>query len=578
MRWFLQSARRLLLAGLVVGASALSTASLRAQQQRPGLLPPPETVLAPYVRDSAVPGQPAPPMPDAEGVVPAPPTPDGAKDGDGAKGDGKEGKPFWALYPPVEKFPRPGWFPILPSGPGYYSLLDVLQDNYRKAPPKYPYPRFLVIPFSFFYADWRYLDDPKNEEHDYLDFLKRIHIGDDFIFTTGGELRLRYNNEVDSRLTGTNNVYYTERTRVYGDLWYRDNFRLFVETIDARSWDQDLPPLVIDQDHLDFLNLFADAKVAKIHDDPVYVRVGRQELLYGSQRFISPLDFANTRRTFQGVKAFWHSECLDVDAFCVQPVIPNTEHWDSVDNNQVFSGLYTTYRPKKNQALDLYYLNLDNTNQVRQLGIQRAPTNVSTFGARYFGDYDSRWLWEAEGDVQTGSIGRQSLLADALAVGGGYCFKDCPTKPQLWLYYEYASGDKNPAVGERKTFNQLFPFGHYYFGGTDQIGRQNIQDLNAQFVFYPTNWITCLVQYHILRLDSPQDALYNSAGNAIRRDPTGRAGTDVGEVLNLVVNFHLDNHQDILIQNAHLYSGDFIKQTGPGRDLNALYIQYCYRW
>jgi len=45
-----------------------------------------------------------------------------------------------------------------------------------------------------------------------------------------------------------------------------------------------------------------------------------------------------------------------------------------------------------------------------------------------------------------------------------------------------------------------------------------------------------------------------------------------------VVNFHLDNHQDILIQNAHLYSGDFIKRTGPGRDLNALYIQYCFRW
>jgi hypothetical protein len=97
-------------------------------------------------------------------------------------------------------------------------------------------------------------------------------------------------------------------------------------------------------------------------------------------------------------------------------------------------------------------------------------------------------------------------------------------------------------------------------------------------VFYPTNWITCQAQYHILRLDSQFDALYNSAGTAIRRDATGRAGTDVGECLNLVVNFHLDNHQDILIQNAHLYSGDFIKRTGPGRDLNALYIQYCIRW
>src|SRR5207248_1489620 len=203
-----------------------------------------------------------------------------------------------------------------------------------------------------------------------------------------------------------------------------------------------------------------------------------QELLYGSQRLISPLDFANTRRTFQGVKSFWHSENLDVDLFCVQPVIPNANRFDSVDNNQVFGGIYTTYRPKKNQGLDLYYFDLDNTNHTTQLGIQRAPTNVSTFGGRYFGDYDGRWMWEAEADVQTGSVGKQSLLADAGAYGGGYCFKCCPGKPQVWVYYEYASGDKNPGVGEDKTFNQLFPFGHYYFGGTDQIGRQNIQDLN----------------------------------------------------------------------------------------------------
>src|SRR5262249_2397019 len=206
-------------------------------------------------------------------------------------------------------------------------------------------------------------------------------------------------------------------------------------------------------DHLDFLNLFVDAKVAKICDDPVYLRVGRQELLYGSQRLISPLDFANTRRTFQGVKAFWHSEKLDVDAFCVQPVIPNTEHWDSVDNNQVFSGIYTTYRPQKNQALDLYYLNLDNANQVRQLGIQKAPTNVSAFGGRFFGDKDSRWLYETELTVETGSIGRQTLLADAEAVGAGYCLADNCMKPQLWVYFERASGDKNPAARERETVN-----------------------------------------------------------------------------------------------------------------------------
>src|SRR5262249_34421458 len=210
-----------------------------------------------------------------------------------------EPKPFWSLSPPVTKFPRPGWFILLPTDAGYYSLHDVLTDTYRKGPPKYPYPRFNIIPFSMFNVDWRYLDDPKNEEHDYFDFLKRIHLGDDFMFTTGGEFRFRYNNEVNSRLTGVNNTYDLERTRVYFDLWYQDKVRVFVETIDARTQNQDLPPLVIDQDHIDFLNLFADVKLGEYDSAPIYLRVGRQELLYGSQRLISPLDFANTRRTFQ---------------------------------------------------------------------------------------------------------------------------------------------------------------------------------------------------------------------------------------------------------------------------------------
>lgn len=64
--------------------------------------------------------------------------------------------------------------------------------------------------------------------------------------------------------------------------------------------------------------------------------------------------------------------------------------------------------------------------------------------------------------------------------GYGYNFKDATATPPLWLYYEYASGDANP--GEGNTFNQLYPFGHYYLGYLDLIARQNIQDLSVQFV------------------------------------------------------------------------------------------------
>jgi hypothetical protein len=259
--------------------------------------------------------------------------------------------------------------------------------------------------------DWRYLEKPDNQEHDLFDPLKRIHIGDHWLFTTGGDFRIRYMNEVGSRLTGTNNTYYLYRTRVYGDLWYEDRFRVYAEFLDAHSFRQDLAPLPIDIDRSDMLNLFIDFKIAELACAPIYVRAGRQELLYGSQRLISTLDWANTRRTFQGVKAFRHGDKLDVDAFAVQPVIPNPSHFDSADNNQVFAGLWGTYRPKDGRSIDLYYLMLDNTNNTpTRLGIPAGPYNVHTIGARHAGA-QCGWLWDAEGAYQFGDRRGQSINA-----------------------------------------------------------------------------------------------------------------------------------------------------------------------
>src|SRR5207253_9618063 len=100
------------------------------------------------------------------------------------------------------------------------------------------------------------------------------------------------------------------------------NFRLFAEFLSATSPNRLLPPGPSDRDPADFLNLFVDVRTLTLADNPVWLRVGRQELLYGSQRLVSTLDWANTRRTFEGVKAFWHSRDIDVDAFVVNPVVP----------------------------------------------------------------------------------------------------------------------------------------------------------------------------------------------------------------------------------------------------------------
>src|SRR5262249_35801646 len=101
--------------------------------------------------------------------------------------DDEKAKPFWAKNPPVTRFPRPGFFCIPPTGPGYYSAWDLLQGNERENPPKFPYGPIGPTPFSFFNADFRYLDDPQNTQTDWLDCTKRIHFGDNWLLSFGGE-------------------------------------------------------------------------------------------------------------------------------------------------------------------------------------------------------------------------------------------------------------------------------------------------------------------------------------------------------------------------------------------------------
>lgn len=488
----------------------------------------------------------------------------------------QEPKSAWYDHPVPRIVHRPAFFPILPTGPGYYSLWDACTDNYREAPPKSGYPRFALMPPSFFDADFRYVDDPKYNP-DFFERLHRIHLGDNWLFATGGQAWWRHMHEVNARLTGRTNDYDLWRIRPYADLWYRDSFRIYAEFITANTLSHDLAPLRIDEDRADMQNLFFDVKIGEVDCRPVYIRAGRQELSFGSQRLISPPDWANTRRTFQGVRGMYQGEKFDVDLFWVQPVIPEPTKFNSVDHHVNFYGAWLTYRPRKGTFADLYYLYLDNSNTITASGLTTAPTSVHTLGTRYTGD-QHQFLWDFEAMLQLGQRGPSSIRAANLTAGVGYNFANLPMNPTIWGYYDWASGDPSPNAADYNTFNQLFPFGHYYFGWLDLVGRQNIRDVSGHLYLYPTKWITFNLQYHFLHLDRARDALYGVAGTPLRASLNGSAGGRVGQELDLIFNVHVTNRSDIMFGYSRMNVGDFVSNTGSGQTPELFYLMYNVRW
>ncbi|SDW33805.1 Alginate export [Nitrosomonas communis] len=488
----------------------------------------------------------------------------------------------WSQTPPVTPGPRPGLFVMPPTGADYYSLLDLMTGNKREAPPVAPYAPFALLTTPAFDIDFRYLEKPEHE-NDFFDPVKRIYLNDDWLLSFGGQFWYRFMNETDSRLNaaGTDNTFHLFRTRFHADLWYQDRFRLFAEFLDARTSGLDMPALPTDTNHTDMLNLFADIKLGQFLNGPAYLRVGRQELLYGSQRLISTLDWVNTRRTFQGIKGFWRTPNFDLDAFFVRPMITEKNQFDNWDQDRNFFGLWGTYRPMKGQLVDLYILSLIDNRTVSQANllsgnILQGDSTLETVGGRLAGDYN-RFLYELEGMYQFGRRSHQDISAFSVATGAGYQLP-LPMNPQFWLRYDFASGDSSANDGKSNTFNQLFPFGNYYLGWIDQVGRQNIHDFNAQFSLHPQPWFTFLAQYHRFYLANKRDFLYNAAGVATLHDATGQSGTHVGDEIDFRVNIHVDRHQDILVGYSKLFTGNFIQNQRPGVHPDLFYVQYNFRF
>ncbi len=502
----------------------------------------------------------------------------------------KSEKSFWETVPPVQPFPRQGNFNIAPTGRGYYTLFDHLHGRELEKRPKAPMLQWGQNANSSFNLDYRYLDEPKNKEFDRFDPLKRIHLGDDWLISTGGEVRNRiatiqnaalFNRRPQAGATDNFNLF---RTRLYGDLWYRDDVRIFAEFISAHSSPQSIPPASSDAAHADFLNLFADVKLFEIDNHGVYARVGRQELLFGSQRAISPADWANTRRPFQGLRLTWQNEKIEEDVFVMNTVTPSIDGISSIDRNQLLAGNWFKYRFTKDVSADFYYIHYANENPgvARGRGGATGGFRVDTFGGRYVGNRE-QFLFDFEGAMQSGEWANQDILAGMGLAGLGYHFKDAPASPTVWAYYDYASGDPNPgATRTHRTYSTLFPFGHSYYAGLDAIGRQNIHDFHLELGCFPVNWLRIQLGYHFLELVHAKDALYSPSGGVVRQDTTGRAGTDVGSAISSTFQVHIDKHQIFFVGYSHLFAGDYIRNTAAtpaaGRDLSALWVQYILKW
>jgi len=244
----------------------------------------------------------------------------------------------------------------------------------------------------YFMNDFSYVLDPAYRGFQLGDNLKGRSLFGRGRYDIGGEYRLRQHSENNMRglgLTGVDDDFLLRRMRLYGNFEFTENLRVFGEMIDARSDFQNQTPRGIEVNEYDMLNLFVDAKLLSEGDNSLLVRAGRQELLFGDQRVISPLDWANTRRTFDGYRFSAKSKTLSLDGFWTNPVFANEREFDAPTLDQEFMGLYGSYTGRKNETIDMYLLRYLNDTGANDFAF-------NTLGARWNGS-SGDILWDLEG-------------------------------------------------------------------------------------------------------------------------------------------------------------------------------------
>ncbi len=356
------------------------------------------------------------------------------------------------------------------------------------------------------------------------------------------------------------------RVLASGDLHAGSHLRIYVQGKSSLASARELAGgrRVSDVDELDVHQLYAELRTSPLrHGGVLALKGGRFEMGYGRERLVSALDWANTKRNFEGVTASYAAPAGKVSVFVTRPVVVRRYDADRRDATTTLFGLYSSAQSAR-LAIggDLYWIGQQRDSEVTNWNGTVGRESRHTVGARLWGPTRAQAAVDLEGEfaLQFGTVGTSDIRARMFAGQAGYTFRQLRLTPRLYANVDYASGDE-VAGGDVGTFSQLNPTPHAFLGFADIAGRQNIVDLSGGATAKVWRSVVGAADYHVLRRASAADAFYALNGAVARRPSFGTA-KDIGSSVDLTLRWPVDRHLLLLTGWSHVLPGRFIEQGG----------------
>lgn len=420
--------------------------------------------------------------------------------------------------------------------------------------------------------DYRFLDDPA-KAGDPFDGLRYHRLSQSAWLQLGAEARYRADvlNKPFFGLRGLNDdSYLLQRLQAHADLHlFDDALRTFVQVENTRAFGKDLYS-PNDEGRNEVRQAFVDLNY-DFSRGRYTTRIGRQEMGFGDQVFVTYRDVPNLRLSFDGVRASLNLKGgRKLDAFAVRPLKTGEDSWDDGSNNSIkFYGLYGTLPLTPAWSMDLFAFGLETDD--RSLAGESGDEKRYTYGTRLFGRHQALdWSWNLAG--QTGHLGNASIRAWAVSSDSGYTFSH-PWQPRLGLRIDAASGDSDPGDGKAGTFDPLFPRNGVY-GEASLTTLSNVIVVGPTFGFSP--WRTVRFEPGILEVwkQREEDGVYMPGMSMLAN--TRGTGRHVGTIYRTNTRWLATPNLTLDLDLKYYDVGSAIKDAG-GEDSSFVSVRATFR-
>src|SRR4029077_5883305 len=320
-------------------------------------------------------------------------------------------------------------------------------------------PERPAIKLNRWQEDWSVLADPQLRTQPFDD-LKYIQLNPNdprSYMSLGATLRERVEtNDAPSFGVGNNpnDSYLLQRFQFHADLHPNEHWQVFVELEDVRAFWKDIITNV-DENQLDVRQAFV-AYTGGLGEGELKVRIGRQQMAFDLQRFVSIRDGPNGQQAYDAAWVDWELALWRFITFWSFPVQYRHQHVfdDFSDSNLQYGGFRVERQNIGPGSLSAYYSRFMQNN-VRYLDAAGDERRY-IFDVRYAGEL-SGFDWDLEAMGQFGAVGAKQVRAWAIGTLTGYTFSDLSWAPRLALQIEAARVDRHPGAAPPEPSNPLFP-------------------------------------------------------------------------------------------------------------------------